>query len=161
MRVLYPGSFDPVTCGHVDLIRRAAGLFDEVVVAVLHNPAKRAAFTPEERVDMLRRVLTGLPNVRVASHGGLTADFAREIGAGALLRGVRTIGDFQSEQSMAELNERLCPGLETLCLFASPAYASVSSSAVREIAAFGGSLRGLVPEGIEAEVAARLAAQTH
>ena len=156
MHVLYPGSFDPVTTGHVDLIRRAASLFSEVTVAVLHNPAKRAAFSAEEREAMLRLVLRDLPNVRVSSHEGLTAEYARAIGADALLRGIRTVGDFQSEQGMAELNARLAPGLETVCLFASPAVASVSSSAVREIAAFGGSLAGLVPAEIEERVRERL-----
>ena len=156
MRILYSGSFDPVTCGHLEILRRAAALFDEVVVAVAHNPAKRAAFSVAERMAMLRQVTADLPGVSVTSFEGLTADYARQIGAQALLRGLRSTADYQAEQTLAVLNGQLNPGLETLCLFSSPCCSAVSSSAVREIALFGGPLTGLVPDVLIPQIQARL-----
>jgi pantetheine-phosphate adenylyltransferase len=150
MRMLYAGSFDPVTCGHMDIIERTARLCDELVVAVMHNPDKRGAFSVEQRVSLLEKACAHLDNVRVIAHSGLLIDCARENGAAAVVRGVRPLGDFESEYQMAQVN-RMLGGVETLMMTTSPAYASVSSSVVRQIAQFGGSIEDMVP-GAAADV---------
>ena len=155
-RCVCPGSFDPVTSGHVDVIRRAAGLFDEVVVAVLTNPAKRATFTREERVELLEQSLGGLGNVRVeAVGGGLLVDFCREVGAVAVVKGLRSGTDFAYELPMALMNKHLS-GVETLFLPGAPEFEHVSSSLVKEVAGHGGDVSGLVPEGVLARLLARV-----
>lgn len=150
---IYPGSFDPVTNGHLDVIRRAARLFDQVVVAVLHNPAKTGLFSVEKRLDMLRRVCAQMPNVRADSFEGLLADYVRKTDAAVVLRGLRSEADFQSEFPMAQLNRQLLPQAETLFLPADPAHLCLSSSAVREIGRFGGDVTPFVPSCISQEVA--------
>lgn len=142
---VFPGSFDPVTKGHVDLIRRAARLCDRLIVAVLHNPDKQAHFTPEERIALLRKALQDVPNLAFQSFSGLLADFARAEGASFLVRGLRNEQDLSYEAQMAWANAQLMPGLETVFLQAQPALAVVSSSLVRQIAAFGGDIRPYVP----------------
>ena len=153
---LYPGSFDPVTRGHMDIIRRAARLCDTLVVAVMHNPDKRGAMDVQTRVQALLLACADIPNVRVIAHGGLLVDCARENGADAVIRGVRPLGDFETEYQMAQVN-RAMGGVETLLMTTSPAHASISSSIVRQIASFGGAIEDLVP----AEAAAVIRAALH
>ena len=149
---VYPGSFDPITVGHLDVIERAAALFDRVVVAVMHNPAKRGCFPVEQRLALIRASAGHLPNVTVDCWDGLTVDYVRQTGAVCLVRGLRGVSDFESESLLAQVNERLLPGLETVFLLSKPEHACVSSSVVREAASFGADVRGFVPEAIAAEV---------
>lgn len=147
-RCVCPGSFDPVTNGHLDVIERAAALFDEVVVAVLVNVSKRQGmFDLEERIDMLREVCADVPNVRVESFSGLLVDFARERDIPAVVKGLRVVTDFDYELQMAQMNHRLT-GLETLFVATIPDYSFLSSSLVKEVASHGGDVAGLVPEGV-------------
>lgn len=149
---VFPGSFDPVTNGHVDLIERAASIFDEVIVAVLHNPAKTGRFSVEKRIAMLEKACAHLPSVRFDRFGGLLADYVKQTGAKAIIRGLRDSADFESEFRMAQLNRQLSSGVETLFLPTSPEHAAVSSSAVREIALFGGDIAPFVPACIVQDV---------
>ena len=151
---IYPGSFDPATAGHEDMIRRAALLFDRLIVAVLHNPAKRGAFPVEKRLEMLRKIAAPIPNVTVASWDGLLVDFVRREGACAVVRGLRQVSDFETEMTMAQANSRLLPGMETVFLMTRPEQGCISSSVVREIASFGGDVRPFVPACIAEDVAA-------
>ena len=144
-----PGSFDPVTFGHLDIIRRASLLFDQVIVAVLHNPAKAGFLPVEERLRLIRLACGELDNVTAGSWDGLLADYVRKTGAVCVVRGLRGGDDLVSESRMAELNRRLNPQVETVFLPARPEHACLSSSAVREILAFGGSVAGLVPPAVE------------
>jgi pantetheine-phosphate adenylyltransferase len=148
-RAVYPGSFDPVTNGHIDLIERSAALFDEVVVAVLRNTEKTPLFTSEERADMLERAVRGLKNVTVASFAGLLVDFIGEIKASVIIRGIRAISDYEYELQMALMNRRLSSSVETVFMLPAEAYSYLSSKLVKEIAALGGSIGGLVPEDVE------------
>jgi pantetheine-phosphate adenylyltransferase len=151
-----PGSFDPVTSGHVDVVRRAAGLFDEVVVAVLGNPTKAGLFTLEERVELIEASVVGLDTVRVeAVPGGLLVDYCRSIGAGAVVKGLRSGNDFAYELPMALMNRHLT-GLETVFLPGDPAFGHVSSSLVKEVAGHGGDVAGLVPDAVLPRLLARL-----
>ena len=145
-RCLYPGSFDPVTLGHLDIIRRAAAIFDTVVVGVLHNPEKKGCFSVEQRVDMLQRACRDIPNVQVISYGGLLAQLTKETGISVVVRGVRGIADLESETAMARINHQLNPALETLFLPASPEMGEISASMVRQLAAFGADLSAYVPQ---------------
>ncbi|MBL8989814.1 MAG: pantetheine-phosphate adenylyltransferase [Gemmatimonadales bacterium] len=151
---LYPGSFDPPTRGHEDLIRRAAMLADQLVVAVVGNPSKQPVFTTEERLDLLRRTVGDLPNVRFDAFEGLLADYARRIGAQFLVRGLRAVGDFEYEFQMALMNRQLHPGLETVFLVPASGLTYVSASLVREVARFGGNVGPLV-HPVVAEALAR------
>ena len=159
MRMLYSGSFDPVTRGHMDIIERAARLCGELVVAVLHNPDKRGAFPVQERVRLLEKACVHIANVRVIASGGLLVDCAREQGADCVVRGVRPLGDFESEYQMAQVN-RMLGGVETLLMPTSESLASVSSSMVRQIAAFGGNIDSLVPACIAREIREALTGQS-
>ena len=152
-----PGSFDPITKGHLDIIRRAAGLFDEVVVLIMVNYTKAAtAFTAEERVDMARRVTRGIPNVRVDFYAGLLADYAREAGACTLVKGLRAVTDFEYEFQMALTNKKLNPELETMFVITDPEYMYLSSSMVRQVASFGGDVTDFLPDGICKDIVERL-----
>ena len=142
---LYAGSFDPVTAGHEDIIRRAAGLCDRLVVTVMYNISKRGEFSVEERVALLRRVTENIPNVVVGSWDGLMIDYVKQIGAQFVVRGVRGITDLEAEQNLAQINSRLMPGLETVILMTKPDLACISSSAVREAAAFGADYSTFIP----------------
>ena len=144
-RCLYPGSFDPVTNGHMDIIRRAAGMFDRVVVGVLHNPDKRGCFPVEQRIAMLKKACAGFPNVEITAYGGLLAQMTREMGISTVVRGVRGVGDLESEMTMARINHQLNPGLETVFLPASPETQEISASMVRQLASFGADLSSYVP----------------
>ena len=147
-RCVCPGSYDPVTNGHVDVIARAAALFDEVVVAILHNPAKRGAFAVEQRAELLEAALGHLPNVRVGAWADtLVVDVCREVGAASMVKGLRGSTDFAYELPMALMNRHLT-GVETLFVTGDPAWQHVSSSLVKEVAGHGGDVSGLVPDGV-------------
>jgi pantetheine-phosphate adenylyltransferase len=150
MRVnaLYPGTFDPPTNGHVDLITRGSKLFSELTVGILVNPVKNPLFTVEERVEMLREVTGALGNVQVATFDGLMVDFARRQGATAVLRGIRAISDYEHEFQMALMNRRLAPEIETVFLQPAGRYSFVSSRMVKEVFSFGGDVSGLVPPNV-------------
>jgi pantetheine-phosphate adenylyltransferase len=145
-----------VTVGHIDLIERAAKLFPQVIVAVLNNPVKKASFTVSERIAMLEKVCKHLPTVRFDAFDGLLVDYLRQVQGGIVLRGLRAVTDFEKEFQMAQVNHQIAPEIETLFLMASPHYAYISSSVVREIAGFGGDVSTLVPDVILHEVMARL-----
>ncbi|WP_020574812.1 pantetheine-phosphate adenylyltransferase [Actinopolymorpha alba] len=146
-RAVCPGSFDPVTNGHLDIIVRAARLFDEVTIAVGANPRKAGLFTVEERVEMLREVTKHLAEVRVTTFDGLLVDFCRANGIQAIVKGLRAVGDFDYELQMAQMNLRLA-GVETVFVPTSPEYSFLSSSLVKEVAAYGGDVSGLVPDHV-------------
>jgi pantetheine-phosphate adenylyltransferase len=152
---IFPGSFDPPTLGHLDVIRRAAALFDTLIVAILENTSKQPYFSVADRSAMLGKALGGVPNARVEAFGGLLADYARSREAGTIVRGIRGGGDLEYERQMAETNRHLNPDLDTVFFTPSPAVAHISSTLVREIAALGGSVRGLVPDAVLAAIDAR------
>ena len=153
MRALYPGSFDPLTLGHLDLIERGAQLFDGVVVAVLRNPSKNPCFSVEERLEQIRRATAHLPSVEVAAFDGLTVAFAQQCGAGVILRGLRALSDFEYELQIAHTNKSLAPRLETLFLATATAHSFLSSSVVKEVARFGGAVDHMVPTGVAEDLA--------
>ena len=153
---IYPGSFDPVTLGHWDIIQRAEKLVDQLVVAVLHNPSKTSAFTVEERVAMLRELVGEHPGVTITSFHGLLVDFAKSQGAQFIVRGVRAFSDFEYEFQMALMNRKLAPELETVFLMPKEKYSAVSSRLVREIGSMGGNLSDLVPDALRERIAGRL-----
>jgi len=153
---IYAGSFDPITNGHLDLIQRAAGLFDCLIVSILRNESKLPLFSVEERMEMLREVLRVYPNVRVDSFGGLLVDHAAAHGATILLRGIRAISDYEYELQMALMNRRLRPGIETLFLMANEAYSFISSRLIKEVFSLGGNISGLVPPYVEERLRLRL-----
>ena len=155
-RVVCPGSFDPVTNGHLDIISRAAGLYDEVFVAVLINITKKSLFTVDERVDMLREVTKGYGNVRVERFHGLLVNFCTANGINAIVKGLRAVSDFEYEMQMAQMNYRLAK-VETMFMTTNPQYSFLSSSLVKEIAMYGGDVSGLVPEQILGRLQDRLA----
>ncbi|PRB79007.1 pantetheine-phosphate adenylyltransferase [Pseudomonas sp. MYb185] len=142
--VLYPGTFDPITKGHMDLVGRAAKLFDKVVVAVAASPKKNPAFSLEQRVEMAREVLKEYPNVEVVGFSSLLAHFTREVGANVLLRGLRAVSDFEYEFQLANMNRQLAPEVESLFLTPSEKYSYISSTLVREIASLGGDVTKFV-----------------
>ena len=141
---LFPGSFDPFTRGHADIVKRALGLFDEVIIAVGYNESKKGWLTPEERVRTISKLYADEPRITVESYTGLTVDFAREHGVTAIIRGVRTTADFEYEMQMADVNRQLA-GIETILLPASPQLASLSSSVVRELAHLGRDISAFLP----------------
>ena len=152
MRALYPGSFDPLTLGHLDLIERAARLFDGLVVAVLRNPAKQPAFPLERRLEQIRAATAHLPAVQVDSFDGLTVAFARSCGTSVILRGLRALSDFEFELQIAHTNKSLAPDLETLFLATAVHHSFLSSSVVKEVARFGGDVGHLVPPVVAADL---------
>ena len=142
---LVPGSFDPPTKGHLDVVERCTGLFDEVVVSVVHNPSKSALFTAEERVALLEQCCEGWPNVRVEAFRGLLVDFAREVGAKTVVKGLRAVTDFDYEIQMSQMNRHLSGDVVSLFVATKPEYGYLSSSLVKEVARLGGSVDDLVP----------------
>jgi pantetheine-phosphate adenylyltransferase len=157
---IYPGSFDPITNGHLDLVHRGARLFDRLIVSILRNETKAPLFSVEERMEMLREVLHVYPNVEVDSFGGLLVEHAAARGATALLRGIRAISDYEYEWQMALMNRRLQPGLETVFMMASEAHSFISSRLVKEVFGLGGNVAGLVPPSVEARLRGRLTQAT-
>ena len=153
---VYPGSFDPITNGHLDLIARGAMLFDKLIVAVLGNAAKQPLFTVEERLEMLREAVRNHLNVEVDTFDGLLVDYAARKGATVLLRGIRAISDYEYELQMALMNRRLRPEIETVFLMAGEAYSFISSRLVKEVFALGGSISELVPPLVEARLRERV-----
>ena len=149
---IYPGSFDPVTNGHIDIIERGLKLFDKIIVSILHNPGKNNLFTLEERLEMLKDCMKKFKNIEIDSFDGLLVDYAADRKAHAILRGLRAMSDFEYEFQMAQINKKLCSSIETMFLVTDPRYAYLSSSAVKEVARFGGSIKGLVPEEIEPDI---------
>ena len=150
LKAIYPGSFDPVTYGHLDIIRRSSKLVDELIVGVLCNKAKMPLFSVEERVKMLKEVTKDLRNVRIIPFDGLLVDFAARMEAKLIIRGLRAITDFEYELQMSQTNHKLEPNVETMFLTTSIEYSYLSSTTVREIAAFGGDLSQFVPEAVAA-----------
>jgi pantetheine-phosphate adenylyltransferase len=148
VKALYPGTFDPPTNGHVDLILRGSKLFGHLTVAVLNNPGKNPLFTVEERVEMLQEVTHSLGNVSVAMFDGLMVEFARQQGASAVLRGIRAISDYEYEFQMALMNRRLAPEIETVFLQPAGRYSFISSRMLKEVFSFGGDVTGLVPPNV-------------
>ncbi len=146
-KVIFPGSFDPFTKGHADLVARALQIFDQVVVAIGYNEHKPGWIPVQERVDALKALYANEPRVTVESYTGLTVDFAKQCGATAILRGIRTVADYEYEMQLADVNKQLS-GIETLLLFANPQYSSVSSSMVRELTHFGKDIQPFLPIGL-------------
>jgi pantetheine-phosphate adenylyltransferase len=153
---IYPGSFDPLTNGHLDLIDRGSKIFEELIVAILRNPEKDPLFTLDERLDMLRAMTSHRKNVRVDAFEGLMVDYAMRVGATAVLRGIRAISDYEYELQMALMNRKLEPRLETVFMMPAEAYSYLSSRLVREIATLGGSVQGLVPALVEQKLRHKL-----
>ena len=157
MRIaIYPGSFDPVTLGHYDLIQRAEKLVDRLVVAVLHNPAKTSAFSVAERVAFLKELTQHMPHVEVTTFHGLLVDFAKLQGSTSIIRGVRAFSDFEYEFQMAIMNRKLAPDLETVFLMPKEEYSVLSSKIVRDVGMMGGDITGFVPEILRERITMRL-----
>ena len=158
---VYPGTFDPLTNGHVDIIQRGSALFDRIVVAILVNPTKSPLFTVEERVEMTRMVFESQPGVEVDTFQGLLVDYASRQEADVIVRGLRAISDFEYEMEMALMNRRLNPTIETVLMMPAESYTYLSSRLVKEIFALGGSIRGLVPDLVEARLEEKATAGQH
>ncbi len=156
IRAVYPGSFDPVTFGHIDVIKRASRLVDELVVGVLHNKAKIPLFSVEERVKMLNEVFENLANVKVIPFEGLLVDFVKSVEAQMVIRGLRAITDFEYELQMAQTNHKLSPDIETVFLTTGLEYSYLSSTMVKEVAAFGGDITRFVPEAVACKIQGKM-----
>ncbi|MCL2235282.1 MAG: pantetheine-phosphate adenylyltransferase [Defluviitaleaceae bacterium] len=157
MNAIYPGSFDPVTLGHMDIIHRAAAISKKLTVAILNNPAKKSMFTVDERIDMLRYACQTLPNVDVTSFRGMLAEFVRGVEGQVVIKGVRNNRDFEYENQMAQFNKMLNNNIETLFMPASTAFSLLSSSAVKEIAVLGGDVSKMVPQNVYNKILQKIA----
>lgn len=155
---VYPGSFDPITVGHIDIINRVAKIFDQVVVLIANSNDKTYLFTAEEREHYVKKVFQGQPNIEVALHDGLTIDFMQKKNAQVIIRGLRAVADFEYEGTLASMNHRLAPQIETFMVFSRPEYYYISSRGVKELARNGGSTHGLVPDFLEPILTSRLKA---
>ena len=155
-KVICPGSFDPVTLGHIDIITRASKMFDHVVVGVLNNPAKNPSFTTEERIALLRKATADIENVEVVDFDGLLADYARGRGITAIVKGLRAVSDFEYEFQQALFNKKLNADLETVFLTSNPDYMYLSSSGVKQVASLGGDISSFVPDCVHDEIFNRL-----
>jgi pantetheine-phosphate adenylyltransferase len=154
---VYPGSFDPITLGHLDIIERAASVFDKVIVAVLENPDKKSAlFTVEERVKLINKVVMGIKNVEVEFFNGLTINYLHKKNAHVIIRGLRAVSDFEYELQMASINNKLDPDIETLFMMTNNKYSYLSSSIVKQVAMYGGCIKELVPDKIIREILVRI-----
>ena len=153
---IYPGSFDPITNGHLDLVQRGARMFDTLIVSILRNDSKQPLFSVEERMDMLREVVDPYANVEVDCFDGLLVDYAAARSATVLLRGIRAISDYEYELQMALMNRRLRPEIETVFMMANEAYSFISSRLVKEVFGLGGNISGLVPPSVEARLRSRM-----
>ena len=147
---LYPGSFDPITNGHIDIATRASKLFDKIIIGIFATPEKNLMFTLDERVKLAKAATKHLPKVEVIPYSNITVEFAREVKAQVLVRGLRMIGDFEWEFEMAMMNQMLSPGLETVCFMASQEYQFLSASLIKEVASLGGDIHSLVPKNVAA-----------
>jgi pantetheine-phosphate adenylyltransferase len=145
---IYPGSFDPITNGHVDIATRASRLFDKIVMGIFATPDKRLTFSTEERVDLAKGAVAHLANIEVESYEGITVEFARRVNAQVMIRGLRMVGDFEWEFEMAMMNRKLYPQLEFVCFMASQEYQFLSARLVREVASLGGDINSLVPQNV-------------
>ena len=154
---VYPGSFDPITMGHVNIINRIAKLYDEVIVLVAHSTQKQSMFTAEERKALIEESLAHLKNIKVDIFGGLTVDYMKRVNAQVIVRGLRAVVDFEYEMTMANMNKKLAPELETLLVLSSPEYYYISSRGVKEVAINGGALKDLVPDTVIRALAAKIA----
>ncbi|MEZ5354853.1 MAG: pantetheine-phosphate adenylyltransferase [Bryobacteraceae bacterium] len=157
---IYPGSFDPITNGHVDLIHRSAALFERVIVAILRNESKQPLFSAGERIDMLREAVSGYPNVEVDSFDGLLVHYARARGAKVIVRGIRAISDYEYELQMAHMNRKLEPEIDMVFLMANEKYSFISSRLVKEVYRLGGDISGLVPPAVEARLREKVRGET-
>ena len=155
---VYPGSFDPVHCGHIDIATRSARTFEELIVAVYDRPMKNLLFSADERVAMMKEALADLPNVKVMRYSGLTVSFVKEQGASVIVRGLRVTYDFELEYQMALTNKKLAPDIETVCLVTSLEYAFLSSSIVKDVAISGGCIQAMVPPHVIAAIQKKLKA---
>ncbi len=155
-KAIYPGSFDPVTNGHLEIIKRASLLFDKLIVLISVNPNKTSSFTVDERADFLRRVCYDIPNVQIDSCSGLIVDYFKEHKCDIIVKGLRAMSDFETEFQMAHVNKHLCPGAETVFLCADSQSTYLSSSMVRQIATFGGDISPFVPDAIKNDIIKRL-----
>jgi len=156
IRALYPGTFDPIHNGHVDIAFRAAKLFDELIIGVYDSPPKTLLFETSQRVALAENALSHLPNARVVAYHGLTVLFAREIGASVMVRGLRAISDFEYELQMAHTNKKIAVDVEFICLMTSLRYAYLSSTILKEMASLGGDVSGLVPDAVQEALLARI-----
>jgi pantetheine-phosphate adenylyltransferase len=147
---LYPGSFDPITNGHIDIASRASKLFDKTIIGIFSTPEKKLTFSLPERVEMAKKATTHLKGVEVIPYSNITVEFAKEVKAQVLVRGLRAIGDFEWEFEMAMMNQMLSPGLETVCFMASQEYQFLSASLIKEVASLGGDISSLVPPHVAA-----------
>jgi pantetheine-phosphate adenylyltransferase len=159
MTAIYPGSFDPVTLGHIDIARRAAAIFDKVILAIYDTPAKSLVFSTAERVAMGERAISDVPNARVQAFHGLLVDFAREVGAKVIVRGLRAVSDFEVETQMALMNRQLSPEIEVVCLVTSLNYSYLSASLIKEVIKLGGPSEGLVPDFVAEALRLKFTAQ--
>ncbi len=153
---VYPGSFDPITLGHLDIIKRAASLFGKLIVVVMVNPDKKYSFSAEERVELIKKSVAGIENVEVEYSSGLLADYAKQKGAKAIVKGLRALSDFEYEFQMALTNKQLNPEVETVFLTTTSDYMYLSSSMVKQIASMGGNISGFVPDAIHKQIINRL-----
>ena len=145
---VYPGTFDPLTYGHMDIIERAAALVDKLIVGISENPAKQPLFSLEQRVELVREAVTGLPNVHVEAFKGLTVDFIHQVGGKVMIRGLRANSDFEREFEFALMNRKLAPDIELICLMTSSQYQFLSSTLIKEVAKLGGCLEDMVPDHV-------------
>ena len=145
---VYPGTFDPLTCGHIDIIERASALFDKLIIGIYENPDKRPLFSLEQRVKLVAEVITDLPNVQVKSFKGLSVDFMHQVEGKVMIRGLRANSDFEREFEMALMNKKLAPDIQLVCLMTSSQYQFLSSSLIKEVAMLGGRLEGMVPDHV-------------
>lgn len=161
MRAIYPGSFDPITLGHIDVAVRAARLFEELVVAVYAGTEKGASlFTIDERLTLAQQAFTGEPSIRVDTFSGLTVEYARIVGATTIVRGLRAVSDFEYEFKLAHMNDHLAPEIEVVCLMTSSRHSFISSSLIREVASLGGDVDGLVPDHVRDALRAKVGARS-
>ncbi len=156
VRALFPGTFDPIHYGHIDIAQRAARLFDEVIMAVYDRPLKTLMFEPHERMELVRQAFQGNPKIKVTGYSGLTIDYARKVDAQVIVRGLRVFSDFEFEFRMALANQRLAPDIETVALITAEEHTFLSSSTVREIAALGGDVSSMVPPFVDRALRAKV-----
>lgn len=155
-KAIYPGSFDPLTIGHLDLIQRAAAMFDELEVVILHNEAKKSMFQEEERLEFIRNNTKELKNVICSVQNTLTVKYAKECGACAMIRGIRSLKDYMYEEELAQINQRIEPSIESVLLFCNPKYSTVSSSMIKELFKYGEDISDLVPSDVEEKLRMKL-----